>query len=426
MVRELGAARLLVAVYAVFSISATARAAFQISTKFDQAPLAYSLSALAAVVYLLLTFTLAKPKLRVVSQVALIFELLGVLSVGALSQFLPELFAHPSVWSNFGAGYGYIPLFLPIVGLLWLVRKKGLPTNDSAVAIGKFDALHLGHQAILSKLREIAAENNFIPTVLTFDRHPNAVLDPSDVPPAVVGKSQKLRLLQELGISRIETVAFTKEFSNLTPGEFVERHLVPLRARKVVVAKGFRFGAGGRAGTDELARLGMSNSFEVIEFDPIGDDQSKYSTSRVRNLLATGGVEEANAMLGRLHATEGIVEHGRKLGRTLGYPTANLARDSEGLLPADGVYAGYLISDGIRYPAAHSVGTNDSIEAVPRLLESHVIGRDDLDLYGKNVVCEYVAKVRGWAKFDSVEQLKAQIADDVAKAKQLLLSRVEL
>jgi riboflavin kinase/FMN adenylyltransferase len=104
----------------------------------------------------------------------------------------------------------------------------------------------------------------------------------------------------------------------------------------------------------------------------------------------------------------------------LGYPTANLSRSSEGYLPADGVYAGYLIADGVRYPAAHSVGTNDSIEAVPRLLESHVIGRDDLDLYGKTVVCEYVAHVRGWAKFESIEQLTAQIAADVAKAKQLL------
>jgi riboflavin kinase/FMN adenylyltransferase len=114
------------------------------------------------------------------------------------------------------------------------------------------------------------------------------------------------------------------------------------------------------------------------------------------------------------------VEHGRKLGRQLGYPTANISRLAEGYLPADGVYAGYLIADGVRYPAAHSVGTNDSIEAVPRLLESHVIGRDDLDLYDKTVVCEYVAQVRGWAKFETLEKLKAQIADDVARAKRLL------
>lgn len=426
MVRNLGAARLLVAVYAIFSISATARAAFQIATKFDQAPLAYSLSALSAGVYLFATFTLAKPKLRALSQAALIFELLGVLSVGALSYLLPGLFAHPSVWSNFGAGYGYIPLVLPIVGLLWLGRKTSLPHNYSVVAIGKFDALHLGHQALLGKLMAIAGEHHLTPTVLTFDRHPNAILQPSHVPSLVVGKNQKQKLLHTLGISRIETVAFTKEFSSLSPREFVEQYLVPLRARKVVVAKGFRFGAGGKSEVSELATLGKDSGFEVIEFDPIGDDHGKYSTSRVRDYLALGKVEEAAAMLGRRHATEGIVEHGRKLGRTLGYPTANLARDSEGLLPADGVYAGYLIADGIRYPAAHSVGTNDSIEAVPRLLESHVIGRDDLDLYGKTVVCEYVAKVRGWAKFDSVEQLKAQIADDVAKAKQLLLSRVEL
>ena len=119
-------------------------------------------------------------------------------------------------------------------------------------------------------------------------------------------------------------------------------------------------------------------------------------------------------------STEGVVEHGRKLGRKLGYPTANLSRDSEGLLPADGVYAGYLYADGVRYEAAHSVGTNDSIEAVPRLLESHVIGRDDLDLYGKTVICEYVDQVRPWAKFESVDELTDQIARDVAGAKKIL------
>jgi riboflavin kinase/FMN adenylyltransferase len=125
-------------------------------------------------------------------------------------------------------------------------------------------------------------------------------------------------------------------------------------------------------------------------------------------------------LLGRLHSTVGPVEHGRKLGRKLGFPTANLARSSEGYLPADGVYAGYLTADGVRYPAAHSIGTNDSIEAVPRLLESHVIGRDDLELYGKTVVCEYVAQVRGWAKFESIETLTGQIAADVVRAKELL------
>jgi riboflavin kinase/FMN adenylyltransferase len=164
----------------------------------------------------------------------------------------------------------------------------------------------------------------------------------------------------------------------------------------------------------------MEFGFTAIEVPNEIVDGIKISTTVIRDLLDQGKVSQANALLGRNHATQGVVEHGRKIGRTLGYPTANIARDAEGYLPADGVYAGYLTADGVRYQAAHSVGTNDSVEAVPRLLESHVIGRDDLDLYDKQVICEYVAQVRGWAKFNSVDELKLQIAQDVANAKQLL------
>lgn len=298
--------------------------------------------------------------------------------------------------------------------------KLSASTNGAAIAIGKFDAIHLGHQALIKHVTKIASERNLTPTILTFDQHPNRILKPSDVPTPVIGHNQKIQLLRQQGISHIEIVSFTKEFSRLSASEFVHQYLVPLDAKCVIVGRGFRFGAGGLSGVTELQALGEKNGFEVVEFNPVGDYHSKFSTSRVRNLLINGDVAEAALMLGRLHTTVGIVEHGRKLGRTLGFPTANLARDSEGMLPADGVYAGFLVSDGVRYPAAHSVGTNDSIEAVPRLLESHVIGRDDLDLYDKTVVCEFVAKVRGWAKFDSVEQLKAQIAADVSKAKALL------
>ena len=131
-------------------------------------------------------------------------------------------------------------------------------------------------------------------------------------------------------------------------------------------------------------------------------------------------VSAAALLLGRNHVVRGEVEHGRKLGRTLGFPTANLSRDSEGLLPADGIYAGYLTAEGVRYPAAHSVGTNDSVGEVPRLLESHVIGRDDLDLYGQIVECEFVDQVRGWQKFDSLEALVEQIGNDVAQASKIL------
>ena len=293
---------------------------------------------------------------------------------------------------------------------------------DTAVAIGKFDGVHLGHQQLIHELIGAAEESGLAAVAVSFDRHPNSVLNPQNVPLPLIGPNQKAELMEELGVDALSTLAFTAELAGLSPEEFVVKHIVPLRARIVMVGEGFRFGAGGSGSIHTLRELGPKYGFTAREVKHVLLGDKKISTTQIRELLDDGEVEQASTLLGRNHVTTGVVEHGRKLGRQLGFPTANLSRESEGYLPADGVYAGYLYADGQRYPAAHSVGTNDSIEAVPRLLESHVIGRDDLDLYGKSVRCEYVGKVRGWAKFDSVESLKEQIARDVARALEILES----
>jgi riboflavin kinase/FMN adenylyltransferase len=246
------------------------------------------------------------------------------------------------------------------------------------------------------------------------------VLNPDSVPLPIIGPSQKARLVAELGVAAMRTLAFDEEFAHLTPEEFVVTHIVPLQAKLVLVGEGFRFGHKGSGSVETLSELGAGYGFKAQQVSHVMLDDQKISSTKTRQLIAEGKVFAASVLLGRNHQTEGVVEHGRKLGRKLGYPTANLSRDSEGLLPADGVYAGYLYADGVRYEAAHSVGTNDSIEAVPRLLESHVIGRDDLDLYGKTVICEYVDQVRPWAKFESVDELTDQIARDVAGATKIL------
>lgn len=305
-----------------------------------------------------------------------------------------------------------------------MIEISGLPENmgETALAIGKFDGVHLGHQQLIHELVTRAEEESLVPTVVTFDRHPNHVLNPQSVPLPIIGPKQKARLIAELGVEAMQTLAFDEELAHLSPEEFVQRHIVPLRAKLVLVGEGFRFGHKGSGSLETLAELGSRYGFVAQQVAHVMLEGQKISSTATRALIAEGKVFAASILLGRNHQTEGVVEHGRKLGRQLGYPTANLSRDSEGLLPADGVYAGYLYSEGIRYPAAHSVGTNDSIAAVPRLLESHVIGRDDLDLYGKTVICEYVDQVRPWAKFGSVEELTEQIARDVAGAQAILES----
>ncbi len=306
--------------------------------------------------------------------------------------------------------------------MLEITSPSDLPADypDTAVAIGKFDGVHLGHQQLFQTLVEISEEAGLSATVFTFDRHPRTLFDPAGAPKPLIGPIQKAALLEGEGIDLVLKARFDQELAALTPEGFVASYLVPLRARIVIVGEGFRFGAGGTGTIEDLQRIGAEHGFSAIEVKNVDRGDSKISSTRIRALLDAGDVAEAASLLGRNHETTGVVEHGRKLGRTIGFPTANISRSAEGYLPADGVYAGYLHADGVSYPAAHSVGTNDSVAEVPRLLESHVIGRDDLDLYDKIVTCEYVAKVRGWAKFDSLDALVEQIGKDVAVAATLL------
>lgn len=306
--------------------------------------------------------------------------------------------------------------------MLELTSPADFPVDypDVAVAIGKFDGIHLGHRQLIHELVEYCSEESLSPVVITFDRHPKALLDPDNCPSSLIGPNQKAELISSLGVQALLTLHFDETLANLSPEKFVEEYLASLGTRMVFVGEGFTFGAGGSGRADNLRTIGVKHGFRVREVPHLNLLDRKISSTDVRNVLDVGRVDVAATMLGRNHRVTGVVEHGRKLGRTLGFPTANISRAAEGYLPGDGVYAGYMIAGEMRYPAAHSVGTNDSVGEVPRLLESHVIGRDDLDLYGQVVTCEFVEQVRGWAKFDSLESLIKQISLDVVRAAEIL------
>ena len=298
--------------------------------------------------------------------------------------------------------------------------ELGNELTATAVAIGKFDGLHLGHQQLIHELVEYSQEAGLIPAVITFDRHPKALLDPNNCPRPILGPVQKANLMADSGVEILLTLPFTHELSSLSPREFIEQVIAPLSAQMIFVGQGFRFGNHGLGTIADLRNFGPEFGFRVREVANVEVSGRKISSTDLREILDAGKVEVASLLLGRNHQVLGLVEHGRKLGRTLGFPTANISRNAEGYLPGDGVYAGYLYANGVRYPAAHSVGTNDTVGEVPRILESHVIGRDDLDLYDLEVTCEFVAQVRGWAKFASLAELIDQIAVDVEKAREIL------
>ncbi|HRN29092.1 MAG TPA: bifunctional riboflavin kinase/FAD synthetase [Terrimesophilobacter sp.] len=299
-----------------------------------------------------------------------------------------------------------------------------LPTNPSgsAVTIGKFDGMHLGHRRMVELVNEVAAERGLVSTVLTFDRHPFALLRPEACPLALVSNEQKLGLLSEAGVDRTVMLEFTREFSQQAPDDFVLSVLVEAIATRVlVVGVDYRFGAGAKGTVTDLERLGAVHGFDVVVVDPVAvDSAERVSSTRIRALLDEGEVREAAVLLGRLASVRGVVVHGAKRGHALGFPTANLSPEHEGFIPADGVYAGWVLVGGERMPAAISVGNNPTFEGVPqKQVEAHVLDRE-LDLYDKTVEVQFADRVRGMEKFDSLDELTAAIARDVARVRVLL------
>lgn len=297
--------------------------------------------------------------------------------------------------------------------------------GPSAVTVGKFDGVHTGHRAVIDELRSLAAERQLIPTVITFDRNPLAVLDPEHCPEYLLSPQQKLEKLREAGVGATLVIPFDRAFSQSPPQHFVEQVLVgALHANLVLVGSDFRYGAKGAGTVQTLIASGSQHGFEVrLVDDVVRGTGRRASSSWVREALEAGRVDEATEVLGYAPTLRSVVVPGERRGRELGFPTANLRPGPEGLIPADGVYAGWLTVDGASYPAAISVGNNPTFDGVPaRQVEAHVLD-EDFDLYGKTVEVAFVEHLRGMVKFDSVDALIAQLGDDVRRTRSALDGR---
>lgn len=294
--------------------------------------------------------------------------------------------------------------------------------GPSAVTIGKFDGVHTGHRAVIDNLRVLADERGLIPTVVTFDRNPLAVLAPERCPEYLLSPSQKLARLEDAQVAATLVIPFDLEFSRRSPDSFVSDVLVgALNAKLVLVGSDFRYGAKGAGNVQTLTASGVRSGFEVRLVDDVRRGTGRRaSSSWVREALAAGRVGEAAEVLGYSPTLRSVVVPGQRRGRELGYPTANLRSPVEGLIPADGVYAGWLSVEGSTYPAAISVGNNPTFEGVPaRQVEAYVLDQD-FDLYGKTVDLAFVERLRGMVKFDSVDELIAQLGEDVRLTRNAL------
>jgi riboflavin kinase/FMN adenylyltransferase len=291
--------------------------------------------------------------------------------------------------------------------------------GPTAVVIGNFDGVHLGHRQVVARARQVADEQGLRVVAVTFDPHPMAVLRPEHAPQQLTDLPTRSALLHEAGADDVLAIPFSREIAAWSPAEFIDRVLVEtLHARAVVVGANFRFGSRAAGDVGTLAAHG-GFSVEGIALD--GGPQV-WSSTYVRTCLAAGDVEGAAEALGRAYAVVGTVSRGDRRGRELGFPTANVPPGALAA-PADGVYAGWLrvLPDGEPMPAAISVGTNPTFDGErARRVEAYVLDRDDLDLYDRTVEVAFVARIRGMVRFDSVDALVTEMRRDVSRARELL------
>lgn len=293
-------------------------------------------------------------------------------------------------------------------------------TEPAALTIGNFEGVHRGHQALLARTRERAGSD--VVVAITFDPHPAALFAPERAPLRLTTLERRIELLHAHGADEVRVLDFTREMAGRSPQEFVEQVVLEqCHARAVVVGDGFRFGAKAAGTIETLRAEGEQHGFVADEVTLLGDGEV-FSSSRVRAAIAAGDVAEAARILGRPHEVEGVVVVGDRRGRDLGFPTANVPVDPTYAVPPDGVYACRVVVDGgERLPAATSVGTNPTFEGVAgRRVESYVLDRDDLDLYGRSIRVEFVALLRPMVAFDSVDALVEQMGRDVDAARRAL------
>jgi riboflavin kinase/FMN adenylyltransferase len=304
------------------------------------------------------------------------------------------------------------------------------PPEGTAVTIGAYDGVHLGHRAVIDQVKRVAASAGLRTAVVTFDRHPASVVRPESAPKLLTDLDQKLELLAETGVDYVLVIQFDEVRSKEPAEEFVREVLVDcLAARAVIVGEDFHFGHRRRGNVAMLRELGGPAGFDVLGIELVGvdggpaPDDEQVSSTRIRRALADGDLATANRLLGRPHVVRGVVVHGDdRAGRMLGFPTANLNIPDEVCLPADGIYAGYYVTpDGRTHPSAISLGRRPTFydDQPYSLLEAHLLDGDH-DLYDQVGRVQFTHHLRDEVRFESVDELIAQMADDCDQARALL------
>jgi len=299
-----------------------------------------------------------------------------------------------------------------------------LEPRPRALAIGTFDGVHVGHRAVIGQAVALAAERSLLGSVVTFDRHPLAVVDPSHAPRLLTPLTEKIRLIEELGPEELVLLAFDEGLAALTPAGFCDQVLAEaLQARVVVVGENFNFGAGGAGDAAQLRTCGAAHGFETVALSLVTEHGKTISSTRIRRLLNHGELEEVREILGRPPSAAGLVVVGDRRGRTLGVPTANIDVEAGTIFPGRGVYAARVHVDGVWYRAAVNIGHNPTfrskaVETTHVTVEAFLLGFSG-DIYERSIRVDFLHKIRDEQRFDAVEELVAQMRRDIAETADL-------
>ncbi len=295
-----------------------------------------------------------------------------------------------------------------------------MPNGPSVVTIGVFDGVHIGHQKIMRTVKSSAEAQNAQSVVITFDRNPEELVHPEASPRHITTLAQKLSLIEQLGIDLCLVLPINQEILNIPAEQFVSDTLHDkLSAVELVVGTNFAFGKGRKGTVDMLTCAGRQHGFAVTAIQPITVGCIPVSSTSIRGLLSAGKIEKATELLGHPFSLEGIVVPGKGLGRTLGYPTANIRPDEHQIIPPGGVYAVKVILDDKHWPGALNIGSNPTVGGTETTIEVYIIGFSG-NIYEQQLDVEFCAQLRGEKRFPNIEVLKAQIGRDVDRAIQIV------
>lgn len=298
------------------------------------------------------------------------------------------------------------------------IEDRALSAPGSVVTMGNFDGIHLGHRTLICNAVAEAKSVGASSVVLTFEPHPLKILAPERAPPLILAHKDKMQLLQGFGVDTVIIQHFDRQFAAIEPAEFVRSYLIErLRLKKIWVGRDLRFGRERKGQVDDLTRWGAELGFEVGIVEPILLNGIRVSSSCIRRMIEQGQVDKVAPMLGRYHFISGKVEGGHRRGRDLGYPTANIASRTE-VIPMDGIYATVLEVKGRQWLSVSSVGVNPTFGDGPRTIESYILDFAE-DVYNEPVKLSFVGRIRNERRFAKVEELVAQIGEDVIFARAL-------